>query len=89
VGALLVHMVGVRIYPRPTWAGKAATFFQVLTVLSGLLTRYFHFPLAPTAVMWLAAGFTVVSGLQYIVQGMRFLNTTNAAEREEHESLLR
>jgi len=26
VGALIVHMVGVRIYPRPTWVGKAATF---------------------------------------------------------------
>jgi len=25
LGALLIHMVGGRIYPRPTWFGKAAT----------------------------------------------------------------
>src|SRR5207247_3862604 len=31
VGALLVHMVGGRIRPRPTWAGKAGAVLQVLT----------------------------------------------------------
>lgn len=90
VGALIVHMVGARIYPRPTWAGKAATFFQVLTVLAGLGARYVPLSGAPRLLMWAAALFTVVSGLQYIVQGLRFLNAANAAEREEHEaSLLR
>jgi len=34
-------------------------------------------------VLWLAAGFTVISGLQYIIQGMRFLNASPAAAREE------
>jgi cardiolipin synthase len=90
VGALVFHMVGIRIYPRPTWAGKAATFFQVLTVLSGLLGRDFQVPLAPRLIMALAALFTVVSGCQYLVQGMRFLNAAGADERDEHEaSLLR
>src|SRR5436305_14020734 len=42
VGALLIHMVGGRIYPRPTWAGKAATFFQILTVLTAMLARYYR-----------------------------------------------
>lgn len=87
VGALIVHMVGARIYPRPTWAGKAATFFQVLTVLAGLGARYVPLPGTVRLLMWAAALFTVVSGLQYVVQGLRFLN---AAEPEEHEaSLLR
>jgi cardiolipin synthase len=88
LGALLVHMIGARIYPRPTLAGKLATFFQILTVLTGLSSRYFALPFAPL-IVWLAAGFTVVSGLQYIVQGMRFLNAAHPAESEEHESLLR
>ena len=39
MGALLIHMLGGRIYPRPTWAGKAATFFQILAVLAGMLAR--------------------------------------------------
>jgi cardiolipin synthase len=82
MGALLIHMVGGRIHPRPTWAGKAATFFQILTVLTGLLARYFHWSVGLSVFIWLAAAFTVVSGLQYLVQGMRFLNAT-AAERDE------
>jgi cardiolipin synthase len=90
VGALLVHMVGIRIDPHPTRAGKAATFFQILTVLSGLLDRYFQLPLALGLIMALAALFTAVSGCQYLIQGMRFLNATPADERDEHEaSLLR
>ena len=89
-GALVIQMVGARIYPRPTWAGKAATFFQILTVLAGLASRFVPVGVALTAAVWLAAAFTVVSGLQYIVQGMRFLNAAHAAEREADEaSLLR
>jgi phosphatidylglycerophosphate synthase len=91
VGALLIHMVGGRIYPRPTWAGKAATFFQILTVLTAMLARYYRVNLGTTAVLWLAALFTIASGLQYIWQGVHFLNAANAAEREESDeaSLLR
>jgi cardiolipin synthase len=91
LGALLVHMVGGRIYPRPTWTGKLAMFFQVLTVLAGLLTRYFELkhPAVLTTFIWLAAAFTVASGLQYVVHGMRYLNATEVAERESHdESML-
>src|SRR5881396_447190 len=83
VGALLIYMLGGRIRPRPTWAGKAATFFQVLTVLTGLLARFFQVQLAPRPVLWLAAAFTIISGLQYIIQGMRFLNASASVERED------
>ena len=88
VGALLIHMVGGRIYPRPTWAGKAATFFQIATVLLGLTARYFRVPLALEVAMWLAAVFTVVSGLQYLVQGMRYLSVAPTDERDSssHET---
>src|SRR5438128_11570523 len=83
VGTVLVYMLGARVHPRPTWAGKAATFFQILTVLTGLGGRYLHLPLVPRFVLWLAAAFTVVSGLQYIVQGMRFLSQAPGEERDE------
>lgn len=88
VGALLIHMVGGRIYPRPTWAGKAATFFQIATVLLGLTARYFRIPLGLEVAMWLAAAFTVVSGLQYLVQGMRYLSVAPTDERDSssHET---
>ena len=93
VGALLIHMLGGRIHPRPTWAGKAATLFQILTVLTGLVLRYMRAPagvgaLALTSVTWLAAAFTIISGLQYLVHGMRYLNATDAAREESREDLL-
>jgi cardiolipin synthase len=91
LGTLLIHMVGARIYPRPTWAGKATTFLQVITVLVGLLGHYHAAPrrwVVPNPVLWVAAGFTLLSGVQYLVQGMRFLNAAQDAEREEsHERL--
>ena len=88
VGALLIHMAGGRIHPRPTWAGKAATFFQIVTVLLGLTARYFRMPLALEVAMWVAAIFTVVSGLQYLVQGMRYLSVTPGDEQDSssHET---
>jgi cardiolipin synthase len=90
LGTLLIHMVGARIYPRPTWAGKMATFLQIVTVLVGLLGYYWGIRRVPAPLLWLAAGFTLLSGLQYLVQGMRFLNAAQDAEREEsHERLYR
>src|SRR5207247_1668288 len=54
VGALVIHMAGGRIYPRPTRAGKIATFFQILTVLTGLATRFVQVGPPPLAVTGLA-----------------------------------
>src|SRR2546422_3628427 len=89
VGTLLVYMLGARVHPRPTWAGKAATFFQVLTVLTGLVARYLHLPLVPRFVLWLAAAFTVISGLQYIVQGMNFLEPGEEREESREDAIVR
>jgi cardiolipin synthase (CMP-forming) len=83
IGALAIHMAGGRITPRPTRAGKLATFFQVVTVFLGLLATFYRWPTGLRGVIWLAAIFTIYSGLQYIVQGMRFLNTTHADETRE------
>jgi len=88
LGTLLIHMVGARIYPRPTWAGKATTFFQIVTVFVGVFGHYGGMRRFPVVLLWIAATFTLVSGLQYLVQGMRFLSDAQAAEREEsHERL--
>ena len=89
LGTLLIHMIGARVHPRPTWAGKAATFFQILTVLTGLLGHYWGAAQVPSPLLWLAAGFTLGSGLQYLVHGMRFVNTAadESAREESHERL--
>ena len=65
-----------------------------LTVLRILLIPVFVSLLVykqrgPALVVFVIAAFTVISGLQYIVQGMRFLNATHAEEdREQDETAL-
>lgn len=87
VGALLIHVMGGRLTPRPSLAGKLATFFQVLTVLLGLTVRYLAAPMLLVPAMWVAAAFTIVSGIQYLVQGMRYLHATDAAQgRPSHDA---
>src|SRR5205809_4578570 len=53
VGALVIHMAGGRIYPRPSRAGKAATFFQILTVVTAMGAHYFQTAATSHAMMWL------------------------------------
>ncbi|HEY2994930.1 MAG TPA: CDP-diacylglycerol--glycerol-3-phosphate 3-phosphatidyltransferase [Methylomirabilota bacterium] len=88
IGALAIHMAGGRITPRPTRAGKLATFFQVVTVFFGVVTPFYGWPAGLKGVMWLAAMFTIGSGLQYIVQGMRFLNAVHDEPRTSDETTL-
>ena len=89
LGTLLLHMVGARVHPRPTWAGKAATFLQILTVLTGLLGHYWGAARVPSPLLWLTAGLTLLSGLQYLVHGMRFVNAApdESTREESHERL--
>jgi hypothetical protein len=51
-------------------------------VLIGLLRPFYSLPAIARVPVWLAAAFTVISGLQYIVQGMGFLNAVHAAEED-------
>ncbi len=88
-GAVLIHMTGGQIHPSPTRAGKLSTFFQIMTVLVAMLMPYMREPLALRAIIWVAAGFTLFSGLHYISQGMRYLNAEPAAEPEHEDTLLR
>lgn len=88
IGALAIHMAGGRITPRPTRAGKLATFFQIGTVFFGVVTPFYRWPAGLKGVIWLAATFTILSGLQYIVQGMGFLNAVHDEPRTPDETTL-
>jgi cardiolipin synthase len=89
VGAVAIHMAGARVHPRPTRTGKYATFLQFVTVLTALAVPYLPVPGVLSVVTWLAAAFTLASGMQYIVQGVGFLNAAQAAERQDEAPLLR
>jgi cardiolipin synthase len=87
LGAVLVYMMGGRIHPSPTRAGKLSTFFQILVVLVAMLLP--RFPAAGGALrilIGIATAFTVFSGLQYIVQGMRYLSVAHGTEPAPRET---
>lgn len=74
VGVLVIHVSGGTVHPAPTWIGKTSTVFQMAAVLSAMLSFFFRVPAVPKVFAWLAAIFTIASGLQYLVQGMKQLN---------------
>lgn len=79
VGVVLIHLSGGTVHPSPSWLGKISTVFQMVTVLAAMITYYFGILRGMPAVFaWITAVFTVSSGLQYIVQGLKQLNPPTA-----------
>ena len=73
LGVLVIHVSGGTVHPAPTWIGKTATALQMATVLVAMLFMP-RMPVVPQVVAWVTALFTVTSGLQYLVQGLKQLN---------------
>ena len=77
IGVLVIHVAGGTVHPAPTWIGKMSTVFQMLTVLGAMAAAYFHLlPVFVTTLLaWITAVFTITSGLQYIIRGLKQLET--------------
>ncbi|HET9924527.1 MAG TPA: CDP-diacylglycerol--glycerol-3-phosphate 3-phosphatidyltransferase [Methylomirabilota bacterium] len=75
IGVLVIHVAGGTVHPAPTWIGKTSTVFQMATVLAAMASVYFQLvpPAMTKLLVWVTAGFTVTSGLQYIVMGLKQL----------------
>jgi cardiolipin synthase len=75
VGVLVIHVAGGAVQPAPSWLGKLSTVFQMATVLAAMISFYFGTLQAlPRLLAWVTAAFTVTSGLQYIIQGLKQIN---------------
>ena len=81
LGVLVVHVAGGTVHPAPTWIGKMSTLLQMVTVLAAMASVYFQLiPLLVTKVLaWVTAAFTITSGMQYIVRGLRQLEAPSSA----------
>jgi cardiolipin synthase len=77
IGVLVIHVAGGTVHPAPTWIGKMSTVFQMLTVLAAMAAVYFQLlpPFVTTLLAWVTAAFTITSGLQYIIRGLKQLET--------------
>jgi cardiolipin synthase len=77
LGVLIIHVAGGTVHPAPTWIGKMSTVFQMLTVLAAMASGYFQLvPVLITKILaWITAGFTITSGLQYIIRSLKQFET--------------
>ena len=83
VGVLVIHVAGGTVHPAPSIVGKLSTVFQMATVLAAMISVYFvRLPALPK-LFWITAAFTVISGLQYIVQGLKQINPPADASMED------
>jgi CDP-diacylglycerol--glycerol-3-phosphate 3-phosphatidyltransferase len=67
-GTLVLHFLVGKVQVKPSWMGKAATAFQMLAIAWVLLQIKYH--LVPVT---LAGIFTLVSGIGYVMDGIRQL----------------
>jgi cardiolipin synthase (CMP-forming) len=75
VGVLVIHVAGGSVNPAPSWIGKLSTVFQMATVLAAMISFYFGaLHTLPRLFAWVTAVFTVSSGLDYIIKGLKQIN---------------
>ncbi len=72
VGSMVIYLVNGQIDIVPTLWGKTTTFFQVVAITS-IFLRLPVFPL----IWYGVAFFTIISGLDYIRNGMKVLNVSH------------
>ncbi len=69
LGCIVIYLLKGKIDIRPSYLGKATTFFQMISVV-GVLAQFSH-----SAILWnIAVGLTVLSGLDYLRIAGRILN---------------
>ena len=79
-GTLLAHLTGLAIDASPTLLGKATTLFQVIYVILVLaLTAQGLDPVMLFPLLLMMGLMTVLSGLHYIVRGVRQLNISEGS----------
>lgn len=78
LGTVIIHFIKGVVQIIPTILGKITTFFQMLTILCVLVKFPYSF------IIWkIAGGFTVLSGINYIIRGSRLLSENNGADKRK------
>jgi cardiolipin synthase (CMP-forming) len=76
VGAGVLHLLNGKVHVKPSWTGKVATVFQMAAVAWVMLQLHF----LPLLYIVIAAGvFTFISGIIYVMDGVRQLQAEGHA----------
>lgn len=70
IGVAIVFMMGRGFDVRPHWIGKVATLLQMITIGVILIKLPYSF-----VFVWSAGITTMISGIIYVIQGMKKLNS--------------
>jgi cardiolipin synthase len=74
LGSMVIYFTGNNLTIKPSILGKATTFMQFLVVaLTLVLVAYGITSDYLKGVYWSAAGFTIASGVQYVLRGMKIM----------------
>ena len=74
LGSMVIYFTGHNLSIKPSVVGKMTTFLQFLVVtLTLVLVAYGIETAALTVISWLTATFTIASGYQYVVRGMKIM----------------
>jgi len=74
LGSMVIYFTGNSLTIKPSLLGKATTVFQFLVVtLTLVLIAYGIESDFLQGVYWATAGFTVASGVQYVIRGMKIM----------------
>lgn len=73
-GAVLIYMIKQKLNVAPTKWGKITTTFQMSAIIAVLLKLHISF-----VFWWLAAVFTIISGVDYLMRGFKVLYGTDTA----------
>jgi cardiolipin synthase len=80
LGIAILSMMSVTYEIKPVFVSKITTTLQIATVFFALLLKTYTFDIISynwiIVLSWLTASFTIISGLIYIIKGIKFINRT-------------
>jgi len=80
LGIVILSMMSVAYEIKPIFVSKVTTTLQIATVFFALLLKTFTYDIISYNLIiilsWLTASFTIISGLIYIIKGIKFINRT-------------
>ncbi|MGA2780401.1 MAG: CDP-diacylglycerol--glycerol-3-phosphate 3-phosphatidyltransferase [Smithella sp.] len=80
LGIVILSMMSVTYEIKPIFVSKVTTALQIATVFFALLLKTYTFDIISYNLIiilsWLTASFTIISGLIYIIKGIKFINRT-------------
>ena len=80
LGIATLSMMSVTYEIKPVFVSKVTTILQIATVFFALIMKANAFDIVSYNLImilsWLTASFTIISGLIYIIKGIKFINRT-------------